>query len=161
MNPPRERAGYVNLKAPRTSYGPRGGCLARREKRELERPRIVQKLGEGYPIPRRTRTDLFQTTTSHCRPCTKSGLPWGAPCRGSSGATPRVGFKRSPVPKNAPCGSGRAYGAPHQSASGGERRFVVRRVVCNALWRGTSAQPAVVAPKRPVNNARRNQRTAI
>jgi len=49
----------VNLKAPRTSYGPRGGRVARREKRELERPRIVQKLGEGYPILRRTRTDLF------------------------------------------------------------------------------------------------------
>ena len=57
--PPRERAGYVNLKAPRTSYGPRGGRVARREKRELEQPRIVQKLGEGYPILRRTRTDLF------------------------------------------------------------------------------------------------------
>ena len=57
--PPRERPGYVNLKAPRTSHGPRGGRVARREKRELERPRIVQNLGEGYPILRRTRTDFF------------------------------------------------------------------------------------------------------
>ena len=38
--PPRERAGYVNLKAPRTTYGPSRGRVARREKRELERPRI-------------------------------------------------------------------------------------------------------------------------
>ena len=82
-------------------YGPRGGRVARREKRELERPRIVQNLGQGYPILRRTRTDFVQATTSHCRPCIKSGLPWGAPCRCSSGATPRVGLKRSPVPKNA------------------------------------------------------------
>ena len=28
------------------AYGPRGGRVARREKRELERPRIVQNLGE-------------------------------------------------------------------------------------------------------------------
>ena len=32
----------------------------RREKRELERPRIVQNLGQGYPILRRTRTDFFK-----------------------------------------------------------------------------------------------------
>ena len=58
MDPPRERAGYVNLQAPRTSYGPRGGRAARREERELERPRIVQNLGQVYPILRRTRTDF-------------------------------------------------------------------------------------------------------
>ena len=118
--PPRERAGYVNLKAPRTSYGPRGGRVARREKRELERPRIVQNSGQVYPILRRTRIDYFQATTSHRRPGIKSGPPWGAPCRGSIGATPRVGLKRSPVPKNALRGSGRAYAASHQSSSGGK-----------------------------------------
>ena len=118
--PPRERAGYVNLKAPRTSYGPRGGRVARREKRELERPRIVQNLGEGYPILRRTRTDFFQATTSHCRPCTKRGLPWGASYHGNGRATPGVGHKRSLAPKNAPRSSVRANAAPRQSASGGK-----------------------------------------
>ena len=60
MDPPREHAGCVNLQAPRTSYDPRRGRVARREKRELERPRIVQNLGQGYPILRRTRTDFFK-----------------------------------------------------------------------------------------------------
>ena len=119
VDPSRESAGYVNLQAPRTSYGPCGGRVARREKRELDRPRIVQNSGHVYPILRRTRADFFPIYRNHRRPCTKSGLLWGAPCRSSSGTAPRVGlFERSPAPKNAPRGSGRTYAAPHKSGSG-------------------------------------------
>ena len=58
MDPPRERAGYVNLQAPRISYGPRAGLVARREKRELDRPWVVQNSGQVYPIFRRNRTNF-------------------------------------------------------------------------------------------------------
>ena len=43
LDPPRKRAGNVNLQAPRASYGPRRSRVARRGKRKFNRPRVVQK----------------------------------------------------------------------------------------------------------------------
>ena len=92
----------------------------RREKRELERPRIVQNLGQGYPILRRTRTDFFKPPQAIVALAPKAGSL--GEHRVAVAAEPLRAWGSSVVrcQKNAHCGSGRAYGAPHQSASGGE-----------------------------------------
>ena len=78
-------------------------------KRELDRPRIVQKSDQVYPPPSYSHW-FFQTTTTHRHPCTRRGLRWGAPYYRSGGATLRVGYRRTPAPNNAPCCCARAYG---------------------------------------------------
>ena len=58
LGSPREGAGDVDLKAPRTSYGPRQRRVARRRERKLNLPRLVQKSDQTYPVRSRARADL-------------------------------------------------------------------------------------------------------
>ena len=63
---------------------------------------------------------IFQATTTHLRPATIRGLPWGAPCRGSGETTRRVGRKRTPAQTNVHHCSGKAHAAPRRCESGGK-----------------------------------------
>ena len=46
LDPPRKRAGDVDVQAPRASYGFRRNRVARRGKKKLNRPRFVQKANQ-------------------------------------------------------------------------------------------------------------------
>ena len=58
LDPPRKRASYVHLWTPRTPYQACQGRVARRRKRKLDRPRVVQKAHQIYHLPGRARADL-------------------------------------------------------------------------------------------------------
>ena len=117
--PPRERAGYVNLQAPRTSYGPRGGRVARQEKRELERPRIVQNSVQVYPILRRIRTDFSKPPQSIVALVPKVASLAEHRVAAAAEQLRACGTSIARRQRTLPGGSGRAYAVPHQSASGG------------------------------------------
>ena len=71
----RKRTGYVNLQAPRASYGSRRSRVARWGKRKFNRSRVVQKADQVYLVLGSARAEFFQATTNHRLPCTKSGFP--------------------------------------------------------------------------------------
>ena len=50
LDPPKKRAGDVNLQAPRALNGSRRSRVARRGKREFDRPRVVQKADQVYLV---------------------------------------------------------------------------------------------------------------
>ena len=52
----------MDRKIPRISYGPGRNRIARRRKRKLNQPWVVQMSDEVYPVLSRTRTDFRQAS---------------------------------------------------------------------------------------------------
>ena len=121
LDPPRERTDFVDLEAPRTSYGPRRGRAARWGERKLDQPRVVQKSDQVYSIPRRTRAGFSKPPQPIVALVSKvSSL---GEHRVAVAAKPLRAWdvsKRSRAPRNVRRCPGKVHAVTRQCASGGK-----------------------------------------